>query len=168
MSWSTTSPPQPITGKWAYPIGVGLIAGFELFKAGILIWFVAAVRNLHQHSPAGPAVRLLLSLASDHIVTASSHLGAGSYALGVLFPIYAAFNVALGIGLLALQKWARWILVASSGIYVIRFAEGLLVRVWALGDPALTSQAYLALAITNLIVVLVLLSANEAFRAGRA
>lgn len=52
----------------------------------------------------------------------------------IVMPLAAAYLIATGYGLWTLRKWARHIVVGTSGLTVILWLRAILVREWAMGD----------------------------------
>lgn len=147
------------------PLGLALLALYEFSRAGLLLVLMAAVYvRPDALSDAGPSLRLLISLATDHIVTTQSHLGGGSLGVILLFPLYAAASAILGCGVWFLKRWARIILLLSSGIALVRYFEGIMIRDWALRQPTiLANPTYTVFAMVNALIVIWLIQGGDAF-----
>ena len=103
------------------PLGIALLALFELSKSGFLLILLAVVSKWPEAlSGAGESLRLLISLATSHIVTTASDLGGKSMGVLLLFPLYAVVNAVFGCGLWLMKRWARTALIWISAIYIVR------------------------------------------------
>ena len=147
------------------PLAVTVIAAFELSKAGFLLVLMAI---LYTRSDAllgaGSSLRLLISVATNHIVTSASPLDSRSVGVTLLFPLYAAVCSVFGLGVWFMKRWARRILMWASTIYLARYVQAILIRDWALGQPTvLADHTYTAFAVIDATILLYLFSAKEAF-----
>lgn len=100
-------------------IGISILAGFEISKAAFLAVLLGVLALWPEAlSAAGTNIRLLISLATNHVVTPSSNLGGGSLGMKFIFPLYILKGVVFGAGLLMMKSWARIVLMWLSGIYL--------------------------------------------------
>jgi len=91
------------------PLGVTLTAIYEFLRAGVYLLLGLGVvsvggllSKLMPDSPQGATMSRLTS-------------GAG-HLIGILFLLYAALPIALGIGLLLLKNWARILTIVLSAL----------------------------------------------------
>jgi len=115
------------------PQGVTFVALFQFSKAAFLLLLTATI-SVHPEalSDANSIVRLLISIATSHVVHTTAHLHGDLVAFR--FAVYAVPGLIFGCGLWFMKKWARTILVWSSGIWVVRWVLAAFVRDWAFGD----------------------------------
>ena len=153
------------------PEEITWIALFLFCGAGFLLLLMGAVYVRPEAlSNAGPSLRLLISIATNHFVTTTTHLDSKSTAVAVLFPVYAIISAVFGCGLWFLNKWARYLLLARSGIALVLYVRAVLIRGWAFGggwalgqrDP-LAGQTYALFALVNAMIFWCLLQAKGAF-----
>ena len=149
------------------PLGVTLLALFEFLKAGFLLVLMAIVSKRPEALlGAGPSLRLLISLATSHIVTTASHLVGKSVGVTLLFPLYSVIGVVFGCGLWFMKSWARTVLMWISGIYIVRYLQAIVFYDLALGRPTILAElTFTFFAVVHAIILMYLLSEGAAFGA---
>jgi hypothetical protein len=117
------------------PFGVALIAALQFGRAGVLLAVTAAA---FLFPDAGRGLRRFTLMVA--YIAAN-----GAQPPMVLLPLWAIFLAAIGWGLWRLKKWARWILLTSYGVLVVRWVTALLWDDWAMGETTLhTAMARIA------------------------
>ena len=80
--------------------------------------------------------------------------------ISFIMPVVAVYFAAIGWGLWRLQKWARNLVIATSGPTLLLWLRAVLVLEWALGEPLLrdqlTRQTVFILVLTNMLIFLCL------------
>lgn len=137
------------------PLGVTLTAIYEFLRAGVYLLLGLGVVSvgglLSKLMPDSPQGETLSRLTS----------GAG-HVLGILFLLYAALPIALGIGLLLLTNWARILTVVLSGL---AFLVSLRSLFGVHHRPMISLAGLLHLAI---VIYLLLPATAQAFTARKA
>lgn len=122
------SPSKPRPGP------VTLIALFQFCGAGfILMVALLSYLNPDGHWASRRDIQTFVYIATRHNIAPEA-------LMPVIMPLVAAYLAVTGWGLWYLHKWARHLLIATSGMTVILWLRAFLVRDWALGENILKDQ----------------------------
>src|SRR5438876_9325397 len=99
------TPIRSSEGRVKRPLGVMLVALWQFCKAGFLV-LVAAIALAYPNAQPNFSVRV------RELIYIAAH---GTVPPAILLPVIALPVVAIGWALLRLKKWARVVLLASSG-----------------------------------------------------
>lgn len=148
------------------PSVITALALFELSKAGLLLFLlVIVIAHRDALASAGSSLRLLVALATNHIVTARSDLSGGSAAVTLFFPFYAVVCAVLGCGMWFMWGWARTALMWLSGIYIVRYLEALAFWDWIWHTPTISANGtFTVFAMVDALVLMCLVQERDAFR----
>lgn len=116
--------PRPIT----------LIALLHFCAAGIVL----SIALLTLVAPGMHLNSMLTVQVTAYVITGHNLVSEGS--IPIVMPAIAIYLGAIGWGLWRLQKWARHVLIATSGLTVAVWARALLIRQWAFGDSLFHDQ----------------------------
>jgi hypothetical protein len=116
------------------PVQVTLIALYHFIGASIILLFALG-------SWLYPGLHISSSLLVQVIVyVITRHNIATPMMVPIMLPFFAAYLAAIGWGLWHLMKWARNLVLATSGLTVVIWIRALLVREWALGQSLFKNE----------------------------
>jgi hypothetical protein len=136
------------------PAPVTLIALGHFCAAGFVLLIVfVTVLDPDAHVNSNLVVQVI-----SYLITRHNIVSAGIFS--IVMPAIAGYLAVTGWGLWSLQKWARRLVMATSGLTVALWARALLMREWALGeslfrDELARNTAY-ALMLINAVIFLCL------------
>lgn len=116
------------------PAPVTIIAALHFCAAG----FVLSVVLLTLVAPGMHINSMLPVQVTAYVITGHNMVSEGL--IPIVMPAIAIYLGAIGWGLWRLQKWARHVLIATSGLTVAVWARALLIRQWAFGDSLFHDQ----------------------------
>ena len=113
------------------PYPITLIALFQFFGAGLIMLVVLfTCFDPDAHSASRKDIQTFIFIVTRHNLVPG-------ILIPYIMPLVAAYLIATGWGLWRLQKWARHILMGTSGLTVLLWLRAFLVREWAFGDQIL-------------------------------
>lgn len=132
------------------PYPVTFIALFQFLGAGLILLVILSTwLNPDAHLASRQDIQALIFIATRHNLAPKT-------LIPYIMPIVAAYLIAIGWGLWHLQKWARHLLIGTSGLTVLLWLKVFLVRQWAFGDEILKDpwarQTVYALILLNALI----------------
>jgi len=122
------------------PLGVTLLALFNLSKAAFFL-LLLVMTLARPESPSGAGLlQHFIPIPTDSAgarrrnVSPEATRKANEVGALILVPGIGIF-AAIGFGLWFLRKWAWYVLAYVSGMTLVMWVRGIIVRVWAFGDP---------------------------------
>lgn len=117
--------------------------------------FVLLIAVLTLLAPGMQVDSMLVIQVTSYVITRRNLVSESLIPL--IMPPVAVYLGAIGWGLWKLQKWARHVLIATSGFTVAIWARALLIREWAFGDslfhdPLARQTVYFVILINALIL----------------
>lgn len=106
------------------PLGVTVVAGFQFFKAAILL-LAGMLLRVAPDSAASPRSPLypLLFIATRGRFTAMHDAAAGSALLPALLTLLGLYLAVVGFGMWRVRLWARKSTLVNSGLTLLLFAR---------------------------------------------
>ena len=136
--------------------GVRIAAAFQILRAVVIAAIACAFHLL-------PDSRWITRLdVRTAVYLMANHPMPDTTLITLLLPLYSLLYFVVGCGLLALQKWARNITLATSGLYVFSWARGLIfASAW--GDPLFSNEWQRETVYTCILLNIVLFCAMSDF-----
>ncbi len=142
------------TGTTRRPLPITVIAVYQFFAAGFLLVVVLlTICGSAMQIDSSLFVRVVTYVTSGHNLVSAKMIP-------IVMPVVATYRLIVGAGLLGLKKWARHLLIATSGVTVLIWLRGITIRQWALGESLfrdeLARETVYAVIVLNAVIFLCL------------